>query len=118
MSGNEPFAVRLKAARLRKSAQWKAQGKGGLSQEKLGVSAGIAEESASARMNQYEQGKHLPDLGLATRLAEELDVPLAYLFCKENDLAALLLAAYAIPARKRKQLLAFAESLAVNTDNG
>ena len=37
---------RLKEARLRS----------GLSQEKLGVLAGIDEASASARMNQYERG--------------------------------------------------------------
>lgn len=111
MSANEPFAVRLKAARLRKTAQLKALGHLGLSQERLGIAAGIAEESASARLNQYEQGKHLPDLGLADRLAVELDVPLAYLFCKENDLAELLLIAHSLSPDQRNQLLIFAESL-------
>jgi transcriptional regulator with XRE-family HTH domain len=35
----------------------------GLSQERLGVAAGIEEASASHRMNQYERGKHEPDFG-------------------------------------------------------
>jgi transcriptional regulator with XRE-family HTH domain len=41
---------------------WKeARLRAGISQEKLGVLAGIDEASASARMNQYERGKHTPD---------------------------------------------------------
>lgn len=116
MSANEPFALRLREARLRKSEQLKAQGKGRLSQEKLGVMAGIAEESASARMNQYEQGIHLPDLGLASRLADAVDVPLAYLFCTEDDLARLLLAAHSLSPEQRQQLLAYVESLTAATN--
>lgn len=69
MAGNQPFAGRLKTARLRKAAKLKAEGKGGYSQERLGVEAGIEEASASARMNQYEQGVHAPDLSLAIRFA-------------------------------------------------
>jgi DNA-binding XRE family transcriptional regulator len=42
------FSARLKEARIA----------AGLSQERLGVVAGIEEASASARMNQYERGKH------------------------------------------------------------
>ncbi len=46
---------RLKEARLR----------AGLSQQKLGILAGIDEATASARMNQYERGIHTPDFALA-----------------------------------------------------
>lgn len=42
------MARRLKEARQR----------AGLTQERLGVLAGIDEMSASARMNQYERGKY------------------------------------------------------------
>src|SRR5262249_47548553 len=48
------FARRLKAARLG----------AGLTQEALGVQAGIDEFSASARINQYERGKHQEALPL------------------------------------------------------
>jgi transcriptional regulator with XRE-family HTH domain len=85
------FASRLKEARLR----------AGLSQERLGVLAGIDEASASARMNQYERGKHAPDWLTTERLAVALAVPVAYLYATDDDAAELLLAFYAIPAEKR-----------------
>ncbi len=39
-----------------------ARAAAGISQEQLGILAGIDEFSASARMNQYERGKHSPNL--------------------------------------------------------
>lgn len=53
------FAKRLKEARTR----------AGLSQERLGVMAGIDEISLSARMNQYEKAKHEPDFSMVERIA-------------------------------------------------
>lgn len=53
---------RLKEARVKK----------GISQQKLGVLAGIDEATASARMNQYERGIHVPDFELVCRIAEVL----------------------------------------------
>lgn len=41
----------------------------GLSQERLGILAGIDESSASARMNQYETGKYAPDFLIAKKIA-------------------------------------------------
>lgn len=73
---------RLKEARLR----------AGLSQYKLGVLAGVDEASSSARMNQYEKGKHQPDLETVKRIAKVLDVPVAYLYAEEDELAALIIA--------------------------
>lgn len=106
MVSNQLFAKRLKSARLRKARQLGFETTRGYSQERLGIEAGIDEESASARMNQYEQGRRLPDLGMASRLAEVLDVPMAYLFCPDDDLAELLLAAHEKDARKCKETLA------------
>lgn len=68
---------RLKEARLRK----------GISQQKLGVLAGIDEATASARMNQYERGIHVPDFELVCRLAEVLSVPSCYFYTVEDELA-------------------------------
>ncbi|WP_096198587.1 helix-turn-helix transcriptional regulator [Enterobacter hormaechei] len=68
---------RLKAARL----------KAGLSQQKLGILAGIDEATASARMNQYEKGIHTPDFVLACKLAEVLNIPACYFYTVEDDLA-------------------------------
>ncbi|ROR13459.1 helix-turn-helix domain-containing protein [Erwinia sp. JUb26] len=78
------LAQRLKEARLRK----------GLSQQKLGVLAQIDEATASARMNQYERGIHVPDFELVCRLAVILDVPSCYFYTQEDELARLVLAWY------------------------
>jgi transcriptional regulator with XRE-family HTH domain len=84
----------MKEARLR----------AGLSQERLGVLAGIDEMSSSARMNQYERGKHVPDFSLVERIARVLDVPECYLYCKEDDLAQILIRLHRIPAPERQQV--------------
>jgi len=71
------FARRLKEARLRC----------GLTQEQLGILAGIDEFSASARMNQYERGKHMPDFIFVEKLAEVLNVPAPYFYARDDKLA-------------------------------
>ena len=73
---------RLKEARLRT----------GLSQERLGVMAGIDEMSASARMNQYERDKHAPDWLTMERLAAVLSVPVAYFYAADDDVAVVTVA--------------------------
>ena len=72
---------RLKAARL----------KAGLSQERLGILAGIDEATASARMNQYERGIHTPDFELTCRLASVMEIPACYFYAVEDDLAEIIL---------------------------
>lgn len=62
----------------------------GLSQKALGIAAGIDEFSASPRINQYERGKHLPDLLTVERLAGVLGVPPAYFFTDDDRLAEFL----------------------------
>lgn len=47
------------------------------------------ESSASPRMNQYEKGKHTPDIGTLKALADELGVPLNYFFCEDEVSAEL-----------------------------
>ncbi len=74
------FAKRLKEARIEAD----------ISQEQLGVLAGIDEASASARMNQYERGKHEPDFSMVERIAKALDIPESYLYTKDDDAALLL----------------------------
>lgn len=91
----DTFSVRLKAAR--KAA--------GLTQETLGVEAGIDEFSASARMNQYERGKHWPDYGTACRIAKALKMDPAYLYAKSDSVAELLAAwSQASPAVRKRAL--------------
>lgn len=89
------FAKRMKAARLL----------AGLSQEKLGVAAGIDEMSSSARMNQYERGKHEPDFSMVERIARVLDVPECYFYCKEDDVAFVLVRLHRAPAAQRTRAI-------------
>jgi transcriptional regulator with XRE-family HTH domain len=46
--------------------------------------------TASARMNQYEKGKHTPDYKTLKAMADELGVPVAYFFCESEKSAKLL----------------------------
>lgn len=93
------ISERLKAARL----------KAGLSQEKLGKLAGIDPTSASARMNQYERGKHSPDYRLMCRVAEILQMPVSWFYTEDDELARLQEIFHALPPEGRSDLLAHAE---------
>ena len=62
----------------------------GWSQEKVGVLIGIDESSARARISRYELGTHEPPVKTARQIAETLGVPLAYLYCEDDDIAKLL----------------------------
>lgn len=95
------FARRMKAARERL----------GISQMELGVRAGIDEFSSSARINQYERGKHVPDFLTAKHLAKVLGVPAAYFYAEDDNLAELITLFGKLKAAERKELLGFAESL-------
>ena len=100
-----PFPRRMKAARE----------KLGISQMELGVRAGIDEFSSSARINQYERGKHAPDFLTVRNLAKVLDVPTAYFYTEDDHLAELLMLFGKLKVAERKTLLDFAESLIVES---
>ncbi|MDO8813079.1 MAG: helix-turn-helix transcriptional regulator [Gallionella sp.] len=89
------FSSRMKAARERL----------GISQTELGVRAGIDEFCASARINQYERGKHAPDFLTVCNLAKVLDVPTAYFYAEDDNLAELIVLFGKLRATERKALL-------------
>ncbi|MGE6339047.1 helix-turn-helix domain-containing protein [Acidovorax sp. NPDC077664] len=62
----------------------------GWSQEKVGVLIGIDESSSRARISRYELGTHEPPVKTARQIADALGVPLAYLYCEEDEVAQLL----------------------------
>jgi transcriptional regulator with XRE-family HTH domain len=101
LKGTIVLAHRLKQARLR----------AGLSQEKLGKLAGIDPMSASARMNQYERGKHSPDYQLMCRVAEILNMPVSWFYTEDEELARLQEITFHLDANVRRPLLVQAESL-------
>lgn len=77
----------------------------GISQRQLGILAGIDAFVASARVNQYEQGKHAPDFGTVARLARVLGVPVPYLFSEDDDLAVVIRIVATLPMECRKRFV-------------
>jgi len=95
------ISERLKVARLR----------AGLSQEKLGRLAGIDPTSASARMNQYERGKHSPDYRLMCKIAAILNMPVSWFYTEDEALARLQEVFQQLGADSQQSLLSQAEGL-------
>ena len=95
MGGISIVAKHLREARLR----------AGLSQKQLGIQAGIDEFSASARINQYERGKHMPDLQTLTRLAAVMHVPAPYFYCEDAELAGFILKFSVLGKVQKRRLL-------------
>lgn len=63
----------------------------GLSQRQLGIVAGLDISVASPRINQYEQGRHMPNLQMLEKLGQLLDRPLPWFYIVNEELAALIL---------------------------
>ena len=89
-----PIGKRLREARLIRD----------ISQKELGILAGIDEFSSSARINQYERDKHVPDYSTARLLTRALGIPVTYLYADEDDLARLVLAYESAPANVRSKV--------------
>ncbi|MCL6330394.1 MULTISPECIES: helix-turn-helix domain-containing protein [Pectobacterium] len=77
--------IRLKTARLQAN----------LTQEKLGVLAGIEEATARSRISQYESGIHRPTFEMMCAFAKVLNVPECYFYTVDDDFAAAVLILYA-----------------------
>lgn len=75
-----------------------------ISQEHLGVSIGIDEGSSGTRISRYETGAHEPSIPIAERLAKALGVPLAYFYCPDDELAAIILDASKLNGEGRRRL--------------
>jgi transcriptional regulator with XRE-family HTH domain len=77
----------------------------GLSQQELGVKAGIDELSASSRISQYERGVHAPDFPTAERLAKALRVPAPFLYAADDSLAIWILAFAKLSTSVRREIV-------------
>ncbi|KAA8993800.1 helix-turn-helix transcriptional regulator, partial [Affinibrenneria salicis] len=82
----------------------------GLSQKGLGIAAGIDEFVASTRINRYEKGVHEANIVTAGRLAQALDVPLAYFYADDDNLAKMILTFSTLPVAQQNALLASLEN--------
>lgn len=97
MSDSSIIARRIKEARKQT----------GLSQEQLGQLAGIDESSASARINQYERGKHVPGYDLMKQLARVLGVPVEYFYSEDERRTQLLLSFHRLSDEQKNAVLEF-----------
>ena len=95
MSGSSVVAKRIRQARER----------AGMSQQELGIKAGIDELSAGSRISQYERGVHAPDIPTAERLAKVLRVPAPFLYAADESLADWILAFSKISTSVRKEVM-------------
>lgn len=92
---DNPIPTRIKTARQLAK----------ISQKKLGIRIGMDINSASSRMNHYEKGRHTPDIKTLKRMAEELNVPLAYFFCESDVIAELNCLLHQLPEKSQKEIL-------------
>ena len=90
-----PLPQRLKSAR--KLAK--------LTQEQLSTELGFDRSHGTARISQYETGKHAPDFAMAKKMADALGVPVAYLYCDDEKLAELIVASSKLSESEMDQLL-------------
>jgi transcriptional regulator with XRE-family HTH domain len=98
-TNTNPIQKRLKQARIA----------AGLSQKGLGIAAGIDEFSASARMNQYETGKHVPDYLTLKHISSVLERPVAYFYADDDTLAEIILLYHLMSKSNKKKLLDMAK---------
>lgn len=95
------FGRRLREARLR----------AGIPQDKLGVSIGLDEASASARISRYESGIHAPPFELVEQIAAVLKLPAPYFYCSDDRLAEIMQIYFLASDKKREYLLKCANDL-------
>ena len=95
MSAKAPIAKRLKEARKRAE----------LTQQQLGIYAGLDEDNASAKMNQYEQGVHIPKFQRLKDIASALKVPTAYFYAESDELAELLYHYEKLSKKERQNII-------------
>lgn len=95
------LAKRIKSARL----------SAGLSQEALGLAAGLDEMSASTRMNRYELGKRVPTPDLVEKFGDVLGVSAAFFYAVEEDEAELILKYHKLDSQSKSQVLDYVRGL-------
>ncbi len=73
--------------------------------------------SSRARISRYELGVHEPLVPTARLIARAMGAPLAYLYCDDDKVAALLLALHGLGIGERNRLVQGVVQNLVDTDN-
>lgn len=87
----------------------------GLSQEKVGVSIGLDESCSRTRISRYETGAHEPALATSRLLAIALGVPLAYLYCEDDNMAEIIRLTDKLEIESRRVFLDYLQRETNNT---
>ena len=95
MEESKVFRLRLKQARLAT----------GLSQKSLGIAIGLDESISSSRMNKYETGLSNPDPKTVSKIAERLNVSVAFLYAETAEFAKYILDYDGVTTDERAKLL-------------
>ena len=82
----------------------------GISQKALGIAAGLDQFVASTRINRYEVGVHKADFLIALRLGEVLNVPAAYFYAEDDQLAELIIRFHRSGTREKAAILKAAKA--------
>jgi len=103
------FGRRLREARLRK----------GLTQAALGAVLGLEEENTAApRISRYERGDRMPDNESMAKLAEALELPVAYFHAVSEPMAEAILLMSQLPEGAQEELLRQMRDFARNSLRG
>ncbi len=76
----------------------------GLSQKQLGLEIGIDTATASPRINQYENNRHRPGDQTIAKLAEVLQVPIAFFYAVDDELAHLILLCVQLELSEKREM--------------
>jgi len=69
-------------------------------------------------MNHYEKGRHVPDIDTLRRMADELNVPLNYLFCDDQKTAELALLISKMTESEQISLIELLKESLISNNNG
>ncbi|CAK4075541.1 helix-turn-helix transcriptional regulator [Vibrio sp. 16] len=82
----------------------------GITQEELGNKLGMEPAGASARISQYETGKHAPDYATIKRISEVLNAPVAYFYCEDDLMAEIVIQVSSLHALTKIEILDFIDT--------
>lgn len=86
-----------------------------LVQDRLGVLIGLNEGCSSARISRYETGIHELPFEMSLKLAEVLNVLIAYFYCPDIEVADLLLETHNFSSERLLTLLGIARAMKEQT---
>jgi len=88
----------------------------GISQKKLGVLAGLPENTAGVRINQYEKGKHIPDFLTLQRIGKVLGYPLEFFYAEDDMVAEIIHLISKLSVSNKQEVLNLVKFLAFHRD--